>query len=162
MTGRHLFVNALPGADYTPVAEHDCSDDELATILDQSRRANTAHGLTGLLIYFAPTREFCQLLEGQKEDVLRLMANIKSDDRHGLIVIEIQEEVAARSFGAWSMGFLHSNAFNPNAWPEYVDVLHNGLNGAHLTGVRTSAVQFLRTIQTTLKVPDEKAVRLFA
>jgi hypothetical protein len=140
---------------YTSVAEHDFSDDELATLLDQSRRANKANGITGLLIYFAPTREFFQLLEGEKEDVIRLMSHISSDVRHDQIVIEIQEEVAARSFGAWSMGFLHSNAFNPNAWPEYVDVLHNGLNGVHLTGVRTSAVQLLRAIQTTLKVRDE-------
>jgi hypothetical protein len=51
-------------AVYISTARHDLRDEELATLLDVSRRNNAARGITGALAYH--DHAFIQVLEGRR------------------------------------------------------------------------------------------------
>ena len=135
---------------YSSIATGEFTDEASRALLNVSRSANGAHGISGLLIYFAPTHEFFQVLEGEKDEVLRLMQNIEHDSRHSQVTIEFEGPIAARSFGEWSMGFLLNEYPKQDSLPGFVDVLHNGMASAHLTEARTPALVLMRATQTML------------
>ena len=79
------------------------TDERLDELLQQSRRANLASGITGLLLYM--DGHFMQILEGSKAAVLALIAKIKSDPRHRDLTVLMEGETPNREFQEWSMGF---------------------------------------------------------
>jgi len=88
---------------YCSAAEHEFTPSELTNMLDVSRRHNATVGVTGMLLY--AQYSFFQVLEGEQEQVDRLMQLIRQDQRHKSIAIIIREPIAQRSFGDWSMGY---------------------------------------------------------
>ncbi len=72
------------------------------SILTQSRRNNTAQGITGILCHTDDI--FIQVLEGGRDEVGDLFATILRDDRHTGLRILTYEEIPERRFGHWSMG----------------------------------------------------------
>lgn len=72
-------------------------------ILQKARKNNAALDVTGLLVVRG--NQFAQALEGEREKVISLFEKIKLDKRHLRIVIISQEEVEARIFPQWEMGF---------------------------------------------------------
>lgn len=105
-------------AVYISTARQDLRDEELATLLNVSRRNNAARGITGALAYH--DRAFIQVLEGPEAPVEALLATIARDDRHtGLMVCE-RARVDGRAFGGWSMGWVRASdlaraGFDPGA-----------------------------------------------
>ena len=94
-------------AVYISTAKHDLHDEELAVLLDVSRRNNAARGITGALAYH--DHAFIQVLEGPEAPVEALLATIARDDRHtGLMVCE-RTRVDGRAFGGWSMGWVRAS-----------------------------------------------------
>jgi len=95
------------------------NNDELLAILEQSRKSNYLHGITGMLLYvegiFASVAErniesgitgrFMQILEGSKEEVERLFDKIKQDSRHINIITLDNALCHDRNFESWQMGF---------------------------------------------------------
>ena len=79
------------------------SADDLWRLLQQSRRWNEAHGITGALFY--RDGNFLQVIEGEKEGVASLFASIRADSRHHAINPLFQEDIAERDFAQWSMAF---------------------------------------------------------
>jgi Sensors of blue-light using FAD len=75
----------------------------LVALLDQSRRDNTAAGITGLLLH--ADGSFVQTIEGEFAAVHALLAKIEHDPRHGGLVLISDEPIERRSFGDWSMAF---------------------------------------------------------
>ena len=133
---------------YSSVATDRFTEEDLVALLEASRSANNPHGISGLLIYFAPTREFFQVLEGEKDEVLGLMRNIERDTRHWQISIEIEGPIKARSFGAWCMWFLRHEHPKPDTLAGFADVLHKGIESAQLTGAKTPALVLIQATQT--------------
>jgi len=84
---------------------------ELQALLAQSRAWNSAHGLTGLLLYCHGS--IMQVLEGTEEEVGYIFNRIARDYRHTNVVKLADGPVADRSFSEWSMGFktLHPEDF---------------------------------------------------
>ena len=78
-------------------------DDELATILKQSQRNNKALGVTGMFLYL--NGSILQVLEGEEEHVKAVYNKISKDPRHVSIVALFNQEISARNFPEWSMGF---------------------------------------------------------
>ncbi len=105
-------------AIYISTARHDLRDEELAALLDVSRRNNAARGITGALAYH--DRAFIQVLEGPEALVEALLATIARDDRHtGMMVCE-RTGIDGRAFGGWSMGWVRASdlaraGFDPGA-----------------------------------------------
>ncbi len=76
---------------------------ELIELLETSRKANVAHGITGMLLYRGGN--FIQVIEGENEAVLQLYENIKADPRHRNIILLSQDPINHRQFAEWGMGF---------------------------------------------------------
>ncbi len=74
----------------------------VARIVSVAQRRNPAYGITGLLMFGSGI--FFQFLEGPRDHVIQLMANITSDTRHDTVVALSQsEEVRERLFPSWAM-----------------------------------------------------------
>ncbi len=72
------------------------------SIIAIAQRVNPVKGITGLLVFGSGI--FFQWLEGPREHVLQLMANIRNDPRHDTIIaLSEVEEVGERLFPEWSM-----------------------------------------------------------
>lgn len=77
-------------------------------IIETSRRWNPAQGITGLLVFGSGI--FFQWVEGPRDNVLQLMANLKKDPRHQDIVrLSAVEEVRERLFPDWDMELVTSD-----------------------------------------------------
>lgn len=87
---------------YCSWAAADVKDSEVARIVAVAQRMNSAHGITGLLVWGGGM--FFQWLEGPREAVLQLMDLIRRDPRHERVVILSEtEEANERLFPDWSM-----------------------------------------------------------
>jgi len=78
---------------------------DLQHLLDQSRRYNVTHQITGLLLY--SDGRYVQVLEGAEADVRALYARIQRDARHERLVTVSAGPGSQRHFADWRMGFGH-------------------------------------------------------
>lgn len=79
-------------------------EEAITDILAVSRRNNAEVNITGALMFNAGC--FGQVLEGRREVIESTFERIQRDVRHGDVSLLAFEPIAARSFGAWSMGFV--------------------------------------------------------
>lgn len=107
---------------YTSKTEVELSDATLEAILVQAQKNNSAQGLTGILLY--ESKEFLQVLEGDKDKVTAALDRITSDSRHKNVLLMYDGFVARRAFAKWEMGFAkldtstHSNLDQLNGFFE--------------------------------------------
>jgi len=80
----------------------------VADILARSRENNLRDGITGALMFNAGC--FAQVLEGPLEQIEAAFERIQQDDRHGDVSLLAVEEIPARNFPNWAMGFVGSSA----------------------------------------------------
>lgn len=89
---------------YFSQATNVISDEEVQTILQVSRRNNSATGITGVLVYGGGL--FMQILEGPEQSVLKKYVKITDDKRHTNCQIIHITPTNERIFEGWSMGFV--------------------------------------------------------
>lgn len=90
---------------YSSVAKPELSITEIEEIITQAKQFNTAHDITGCLIY--NKGYFLQILEGEKQLVMNLVNSIKLDDRHDHFTILSEGETKLRTFKDWAMAYYH-------------------------------------------------------
>lgn len=78
-------------------------DVSLRKLLASARTANTAIDVTGMLLH--QNGSFLQVLEGETAVVDPLFAKIGRDRRHQTVMMLARNEITARNFADWSMGF---------------------------------------------------------
>ncbi|RPD45224.1 BLUF domain-containing protein [Hymenobacter sediminis] len=78
-------------------------DEQLRTLLEQARQANTQAQITGLLVY--GNGQFMQVLEGEEAALQALYQKLQADPRHAGVVKLADKAIEHRSFSEWSMGF---------------------------------------------------------
>jgi len=88
-------------------------------ILAQSRKRNSAAGVTGLLCVADDI--FIQVLEGGRDEVCDLYHAIVRDPRHKDIKLLSYDEIGARRFGSWTMGQVHAAKINPSLLLKYFE-----------------------------------------
>lgn len=88
---------------YCSEAIRDFSSRNLSALLRVARQSNGKKSITGMLLY--AERSFFQVLEGEENDVLSLFDVIQKDRRHRNLTVIVQEPIAERSFGDWTMGY---------------------------------------------------------
>jgi hypothetical protein len=88
---------------YASSATHAFKEDDIASILEQSRRNNAGLGITGMLLHIEGS--LFQVLEGDADAVDAVYARIGQDARHTRVTQIIREPIARRSFDEWTMGF---------------------------------------------------------
>lgn len=87
---------------YASATQSEVSLDELHTLLSAWRRLNAGRGVTGFLLYHRES--VFQLLEGFPDVLQELYDTIARDRRHRFVAKLVDESIADRSFGDWSMG----------------------------------------------------------
>ena len=88
---------------YASAAATQFKSSELQGILQAARSKNARHSITGMLLHNAGS--FFQVLEGEETTLHALFAVISADPRHTRITKIIDEPIAGRAFGDWTMGF---------------------------------------------------------
>lgn len=79
------------------------SADALLALVTQCHRNNSGKGLTGMLLHGNGT--FLQVLEGEASVVDALLETIGRDPRHTNMKTLRREDINARQYADWSMGF---------------------------------------------------------
>lgn len=91
---------------YGSASTVDFDEEALLELLRVARVNNAKVGVTGMLLYAEGS--FMQVLEGEREVVESLFNKIERDARHFETRVLLKVEVEERSFGDWSMGFIHT------------------------------------------------------
>ena len=91
--------------------------EELVTILRQSKANNPTTGVTGVLCFSGGT--FLQVLEGGRSAVNKLYNRIRADPRHTEVELLLYEEIGERRFASWSMGQVNMSRLNPSLLLKY-------------------------------------------
>jgi len=91
--------------------------EELVTILRQSKANNPSTGVTGVLCFSGGI--FLQVLEGGRSAVNQLYNRIGSDPRHTDVELLLYEEIGERRFASWSMGQVNMSRLNPSLLLKY-------------------------------------------
>jgi hypothetical protein len=87
---------------------------DLEEILVDARTGNEARNVTGALVHVDGV--FFQLLEGDKDVVRDLMANIARDSRHDSVKVFYEVEVELRAFESWRMAYVSPSAEQMSIW----------------------------------------------
>ena len=93
------------------------STQQIASILEQSRRNNPRAGVTGILCYTEDV--FIQVLEGGRDEVCELFNGIVRDSRHLDVRILVYEEITERRFVNWAMGQVDISKVNAGLLLKY-------------------------------------------
>jgi hypothetical protein len=89
-------------------------------ILAVAREHNMANGITGILCYGGGI--YLQAIEGGRNQVNNLYAQIVSDKRHTEVVLLNYEEIAERRFGGWTMGQVNLSKLNTSVVLKYSEL----------------------------------------
>ena len=111
---------------YVSTAEKRMNKDNLQSILMESMRHNSDHNITGILLY--DQGSFCQVLEGDKKDVLSLFKKIKKDKRHFNVITISEKDIQYREFSAWSMRFINLDFYDREMIQGYQTISGNRMN----------------------------------
>jgi hypothetical protein len=98
-----MIPDKLTHLIYTSAAASVFDPSDLKTILQVARSKNSQRSVTGMLLYTSGS--FFQVLEGDEATLTELFAIISSDPRHTNVTKIIDEPIAQRAFGDWTMGF---------------------------------------------------------
>ncbi len=93
----------LISISYLSKATQDMGVLALMRLTDQAAQLNQKLGLSGVLFY--ENQHFGQILEGPRAEVTKIWEKIQRDPRHQQVRLLKMEEIAERSFPAWSMRF---------------------------------------------------------
>lgn len=99
---------------YSSRATAPLTMEELQEILVDARAGNEKRDVTGALVYIDGI--FLQVLEGEKETVLKLLSLIETDSRHTDVKVFHQAAVDHRVFGTWRMAYLDGTPEQLSAW----------------------------------------------
>ncbi len=102
---------------YASRAAAGIDQNDLVTILKQSKAHNPAQGITGVLCFSQGI--FLQVLEGGRAQVNRLYNRIATDPRHSQVELMCYDEIGERRFAGWSMGQVNLTRLNPGLLLKY-------------------------------------------
>lgn len=77
------------------------NEKDIQEILDTARHKNHQNDITGLLACLP--NNFIQVLEGNRDEVHKLLEDIKRDNRHNAVEVLYEEAIKHRAFPLWSM-----------------------------------------------------------
>jgi hypothetical protein len=89
---------------YASRVSETIDDALLKSILLSSEARNREHGITGILCTYPEGGVFLQALEGARDEVNALFANIVRDRRHRDVTLLYYAEIEERRFAGWRMG----------------------------------------------------------
>ncbi|GHA58902.1 BLUF domain-containing protein [Pontibacter akesuensis] len=122
-------------------------DEELHSLLAQSRSNNERSGITGILLYH--DGNFIQVLEGEEVQVMNLYYRIEQDSRHRGIIKLFSSHISQRDFPDWSMGYKSLSAREYNEALGYLDLANTSSLSAKETNNEREAFTLLKIFAET-------------
>ena len=95
---------------YVSRANSKLSETDISNILDQARRFNLSHAVSGYLLHVNGV--FIQYLEGPEEVLRDLFSIISADPRHRDVTRIASGAIRERFFSDWNMGYLRTDHLN--------------------------------------------------
>ncbi|NII52158.1 BLUF domain-containing protein [Frigoribacterium endophyticum] len=133
---------------YTSAATSPFSDNDLATLLMNSRANNRRLGLSGYLMH--KQGRFVQVLEGSEDTVRHRYARISADRRHTDLDVLLRESITERRFGSWTMGYRTTTDLLAEDIPGYGEVAGAPLDDARS---RTTLEPSVRSLLDWFRAP---------
>ena len=96
-----MFLTSLI---YASSVSSDFNTEDIKSILQTAKTANTEKDITGILCF--NNNYFLQCLEGGRKNINTLYQKILKDPRHNDIVLLHYDEITQRAFADWSMGYI--------------------------------------------------------
>lgn len=96
---------------------------QLLEILRASHKNNAEQSVTGMLLYKGGN--FMQVLEGPKENVIKIFEKIQNDPRHKDIMVIAEDEIDERQFSEWKMAFANLDDESVRSEPAYSEFLQD-------------------------------------
>lgn len=127
---------------YMSRAVHPLSDQDLQALLEQCRRDNSQHNVTGVLFY--SHGNIAQLIEGAPEILEPLFEKISRDGRHSNVVKLVSKPISVRSFPDWSMAFHPLEATGFEALEGFLSPTHLPPSPSSLTIADAMLVDLVR------------------
>ncbi len=121
---------------YVSSTKQEMSDEDLKSLLAQSRRNNEWLNITGMLLY--RDRFFMQALEGSVDDVENLFNVIAKDTRHDNVLIIDKSTLPKRNFPDWQMGFNKIDDSVVEGIEGYSDFLKNSKPEFFINSIKNS------------------------
>lgn len=131
---------------YSSAASTPMEQDELDGLLEHAQAGNDQKGITGALVYVDGF--FLQILEGERESVLRLMKRISGDLRHETVTVLQEGDVSSAAFSDWKMAFVSATPQQVAEWA--------GLSG------HTKLPDVLRDMRKDRQMASDVAKRILA
>ena len=97
----------------------DLTSSDVKEILVKAKENNRDKNITGILLYL--DKNFIQVLEGEKEDVIKLYQKISLDHRHKNVIKVIEGNISSRQFDKWDMGFIEIDSDDLKDLSEFKD-----------------------------------------
>lgn len=126
---------------YVSSASRDMGEEDLVSLLEQSRIRNKKQSVTGMLLY--AEKMFFQLLEGEKSDVDDIYEDVVRDNRNKWNIVLLEEEISKRTFPDWSMGFKHLSGKEVSSIGGFTDFLDQEVNPEYFKGKSDLALKLL-------------------
>ncbi len=98
--------------------KHGSILNQLSTILGASNRNNQLVNITGALVF--DDLWFIQVLEGERDIILKTFERLKNDERHANITLVELTDADVRMFGNWWMGLATRNEKTQVAFSPYI------------------------------------------
>ncbi|MFT4578444.1 MAG: hypothetical protein ACI8PD_001497 [Nitrospinales bacterium] len=135
---------------YCSFATRDMSDTDILNILEKSRIGNAENSITGILIYWAKTRQFMQILEGSEKAIFDLYEVIKKDDRHKSLKMIYSGEISERYFTNWTMGFSKFESIDKSRLEGVSSFLEKGFTDELINGHPSTAISLFQSFKELL------------
>lgn len=103
-----ILVRCVYFSDAVLSDDFDARNSQIQAILHSAREFNQPINVTGALVY--DRGHFLQVLEGDRENVGRIMERVMRDDRHRNIRLADFSEINERRFNQWSMGYVDADS----------------------------------------------------
>lgn len=102
---------------YASRASAPITHETVEAILASSRKHNPQHGITGVLCYSEAV--FVQVLEGGRDKVNQVYAQLQRDERHRDLTLLAYEAIDERQYSSWTMGKIRLDKINRSLLLKY-------------------------------------------
>lgn len=97
---------------YESLSVGNPTEQQMEILMEKAISNNIKNNITGCLVHYMGG--FIQILEGEKEEVLRVFEKIKRDKRHTEVHLFSDNDIVERTFDNWGMGYFIVNKDSPN------------------------------------------------
>jgi hypothetical protein len=137
---------------YCSMAVREMLDADIVDMLKVAREKNARLGVTGLLVYQKRTREFMQILEGEKQVIFDLLETIIADKRHQSLHLIYDGVIPARNFKDWSMAFAELESVDKSKLEGISEFLEKGYTHELVKEKPSYATSLMQTFKDNLPV----------